>query len=80
MKITEQDKLEFKKLQKKHNIKEGLLNKIFVHLLKKGIKNNKSLQSTIKNADKELANARKWVKDTERKGIKIDPAIKKYLG
>ena len=56
------------------------MNKIFVHLLKKCIKNNKSLQSTIKNADKELANARKWVKDTERKGIKIDPAIKKYLG
>lgn len=79
MKITEQDKLEFKKLQKKHNIKEGLLNKIFVHLLKKGVKNNKDLNKTIKDADKELSAAKKWVKDQERKGNKIHPSLKNLL-
>tara|TARA_B100001939_G_scaffold210420_1_gene180990 strand:+ start:224 stop:466 length:243 start_codon:yes stop_codon:yes gene_type:complete len=79
MKITEQDKLEFRKLQEKHNIKEGLLNLIFRRALKKGIKGNAKLQQTIKNADKELSQARKWIKDQEKQGNKIHPALKKYI-
>ena len=79
MKITEQDKLEFRKLQKKHNIKEGLLDLIFRRALKKGIKGNTKLQQTIKDADKELTAAKKWVKDQERKGNKIHPALKNLI-
>jgi len=79
MKPTEKDKLLFKEIQSKHNIREGILSMIFKRKLKKALMNDKELQAALKDADNSLDRLKKNVSDLEKKGYSIPSELKKYF-
>jgi hypothetical protein len=79
MKPTKKDKLLFKEIQSKHNIREGILSMIFKKKLKKALMNDKELQDALRDADKSLDRLKQNVSDLEKKGYSIPSELKKYF-
>lgn len=85
MKITNEDKKLFKEVYSKYQLKEGILSRIFLHVLSKKIKNDKNIQNAIKSADDSLKNAQKSIEnrfDGDKEQVKqaIPDNVRKYLG
>lgn len=79
MKITKENRLLFKEIQSKHNIKEGILSMIFKTKLKKALMNDKELQSALIDADNSLERLKKNVDALEKKGYTIPDELKRYI-
>lgn len=85
MKITNEDKKLFKETYSKYKLKEGILSRLFVRILQKNIKNDKEIQSAIKDADASLQTAQKKIEDRfngDKEQVKqaIPDNVRKYLG
>lgn len=85
MKITEQDKKLFKEITSKYNLKkEGFLTRFFTKKLKKHLDADKSLETSLKTADREIENTRKGIEKRlgSREKVKevIPKDVRKYLG
>lgn len=79
MKLTEENKILFREIQSKHNIKEGILSMIFKKKLKDALMNNKELQNALIDADKSLERLKKNVDALEKKGYVIPAELKRYI-
>lgn len=85
MKITNEDKKLFKETYSKYKLKEGILSRLFVRILQQNIKNDKGIQSAIKDADTSLQKAQKKIEDRfggDKEQVKqaIPDNVRKYLG
>lgn len=85
MKITNEDKKLFKETYSKYKLKEGILSRLFVRILQQNIKNDKGIQSAIKDADASLQKAQKKIEDRfggDKEQVKqaIPDNVRKYLG
>lgn len=80
MKITENDRLAFKELTKKHNLKESILSYIFKKVLSNNLSKDVDLSKAIKDADAQLDKTKKWIDDQEKQGNKIPDYLKKMVG
>lgn len=85
MKITNEDKKLFKETYSKYKLKEGILSRLFVRILQQNIKNDKGIQSAIKDADTSLQKAQKKIEDRfggDKEHVKqaIPDNVRKYLG
>ncbi len=85
MKITNEDRKLFKEIYTKYKLKEGILSRIFLRVLKSNIKNDKGIQSAIKDADESLQKAQKKIEDRfngDKEQVKqaIPDNVRKYLG
>lgn len=85
MKITNEDKKLFKETYSKYKLKEGILSRLFVRILQKNIKNDKGIQSAIKDADASLQTAQRKIEDRfggDKEQVKqaIPVNVRKYLG
>ncbi len=85
MKITNEDRKLFKETYTKYKLKEGILSRIFLRILQSNIKNDKGIQSAIKDADASLQKAQKKIEDRfngDKEQVKqaIPDNVRKYLG
>jgi hypothetical protein len=84
IKVTNEDRTLFKEMTKKHGIvKENrffmnILNKVMGYQIQKALKNNKELQSAIKDADEALTKAKADVQDYIDKGYELTPYMKQW--
>lgn len=79
MKISKENRILFKEIQSKHNIKEGILATIFKKKLKNALMNDKELQHALIDADKSLDRLKKNVDALEKKGYVIPAELKQYI-
>lgn len=85
MKLTKEDRQLFKETYSKYKLKEGILSSLFLRIVGKNIKNDKGIQSAIKDADESLAKAQKTIEnrfDGDKDAVKkaIPQSVRKYLG
>jgi len=85
MKITNEDRKLFKEVYSKHKLKEGIVSRIFLSILNRNLKNDKTIQNAIKDADESVENARKTIEsrfngDKEEVKKAIPQSVRKYLG
>jgi uncharacterized membrane-anchored protein YhcB (DUF1043 family) len=85
MKLTKEDRQLFKETYTKYKLKEGILSSLFLRIVGKNIKNDKDIQSAIKDADESLTKAQKTIEtrfDGDKEAVKkaIPDNVRKYLG
>ena len=85
MKLTKEDRQLFKETYSKYRLKEGILSSLFLRIVSKNIKNDKGIQSAIKDADESLRTAQKTIEtrfDGDKDAVKkaIPDNVRKYLG
>lgn len=85
MKITNEDKKLFNETYSKYKLKEGILSSLFLRILGKNVKNDKTIQQAIKDADNSLQNVQKTIEkrfDGDKEKVKqaIPDNVRKYLG
>ena len=80
MKITEQDRKQFKEVTTKHNLtNEGILSLIFKRKLKKALDNNQELQQAVKDGDAALESLSDNLKKLEKRGYKIPKELEMFV-
>lgn len=80
MKLKETDKIKIKEiLQKKHFVKEGIIDYIFGKKLVKKLSKDKEFLRLAKKVDNNMSDLRKKVKDMEARGEKIPASYKNLL-
>jgi hypothetical protein len=80
MKLTEQDKNKVKEfIQKKHSLKEGLVDYIFGKVLVKKLSKDKDFLRLAKKLDDDMDEIRKKVEDMKSKGVEIPNTYKAIL-
>lgn len=85
MKITNEDKKLFKETYSKYQLKEGILSRLFLSILARTLKNDKTISTAIKDADNAIENAKNSIEsrfngDKEQVKQAIPQSVRKYLG
>ena len=81
MKITSEQRESLKEVLKKHNIREGVIAKLFGKILTKSLKSNPNFMDALTGMDTSMQNTRKELKRLEADGLVInDPWLRKWAG
>ena len=85
MKITKEDKKLFKEVYSKYQLKEGILSRLFLSILGRTLRNDKTIATAIKDADDAIENAKSSIEsrfngDKEEVKKAIPQSVRKYLG
>jgi hypothetical protein len=80
MKLTEQDKNKIKKsIQKKHSLREGIIDYIFGKTLVKKLSNDSDFLKMAKKLDSDMQKLRDEVEDLKKQGKRIPNSYKTIL-
>lgn len=85
MKITNEDRKLFKETHSKYGIKEGFMSNLFLTILGRTLRNDKTIAKAIKDADEAIENAKDSIEsrfggDKEQVKKAIPQSVRKYLG
>ena len=85
MKFTNEDKKLFKETYSKYKLKEGFMDRLFLSVLGKTLKNDKNISKAIKDADEAIETAKDSIErrfDGDKEQVKkaIPQSVRKYLG
>ena len=72
MKITNEQRESLKEVLKKHNIREGVIAKLFGKILTKSLKSNPNFMDALTGMDTSMQNTRTELKRLEANGLVIN--------